>query len=277
MLESIFAILLPVVAILTAFALAYYARKGVSAFLHSTSQVLKVDPTNYSFLKNASGLVVFAGALLVMALFVPQLKTVGAGLFASAGIVAAIVGFASQQAFSNIVGGIFIVIFKPFRVGDYIEVGNTYGGNVEDITLRHTVLKDLQNKRIIIPNASISAQTILNNHIVDERIRRRLEYRIALDADVELASAILKEEILAHPNCIDGRTEQEKTEQVPEVIVRVTLIGDFFVTIMAYAWSENPAKSFDLSCDVNKSILRRFRENGIEIPVPHRKIVKSAS
>lgn len=93
----------------------------------------------------------------------------GATLFAGAGIFAAIIALASQQALSNIISGIFIVISKPFRVGDYIELSILHRGTVEDITLRHTVIRDIQNNRIIVPNSKINSETIVNYHLNDER------------------------------------------------------------------------------------------------------------
>ena len=82
---------------------------------------------------------------------IPPLKEIGITLLASAGIFAAILGLASQQAFSNIISGIFIVVFKPFRVGDNIEINNNRG-IVEDVTLRHTIdeQKDKSDPKVII-------------------------------------------------------------------------------------------------------------------------------
>lgn len=247
-------------------------RKTVSVILRKNSETLKVDPTNYNFLKNAASFIIFLIAILVVMYTIPEFRTLGTTLFAGAGILAAIIGFASQQAFSNIVGGVFIVMFKPFRVGDMIEVG-TLTGTVEDINLRHTMIKDFQNKRIIIPNSTISAETIVNNHIHDERIRRRIELRVALDADIDRAMELIIQEIKNHPNYLDGRTEEEIETDTPEVIVRVTLIGEYFVNLMAYAWAANPGKAFELHCDVNKILLTKFKQEGIEVPVPHRAII----
>ena len=101
MFETVLHTISPIVAIITALVLGYVARKSINKILVKTAEHLNVDPTNYTLLKNASGFLVFGGALLIMASFIPQLKSVGAGLFASAGIFAAIIGFASQQAFSS--------------------------------------------------------------------------------------------------------------------------------------------------------------------------------
>ena len=95
----------------------------MSRMLKKASDLLKVDPTNYSFLKNAVSFLIFTIVVIVVFYSIPELKNVGISLMASAGILAAILGFASQQAFSNIISGIFIVIFKPFRVGDFIKIG----------------------------------------------------------------------------------------------------------------------------------------------------------
>lgn len=265
--------ILAILAILLSTVVAYTVRKVVSKLLTKTAEHLNVAPTNYTLLKNASGFLVFGFSMLILTILIPQLSSFGTGLFASAGIFAAVIGFASQAAFSNIIGGIFIVIFKPFRVGDFIEVG-TFVGTVEDITLRHTVIKDVQNKRIIIPNSSISSETIVNNHITDERLRRRIEFRVALDTDMDKASIIIVEEILKHPNSLDTRTDEEKEKGVPIVAVKLTLIGDYFLNLMVYAWSPTPALSYELFCDVNKTIVERFRKEGIEIPVPGRKVIQ---
>lgn len=206
--------------------------------------------------------------------FTPSLRALGKTLFAGAGIFAAIIGFASQQAFSNIIGGIFIVIFKPFRVGDLIEVGGNYKGTIEDITLRHTVIKDFESKRVVIPNSVISSETILNSSLKDGKINRRIEFRLALDADIDRAIDIISETITAHSNFIDGRTEEDLENGVPLITVRTTSIGEYFVNLMTYALAENSGKAFVMHCDVNKEILYRFKQEKIELAVPYRVVVQ---
>ena len=102
------------------------------------------------------------------------MKSLGTALFAGAGILAVIVGFASQKAFANIISGIFILISKPFKMSDIIEFTDGKKGVVEEITLRHTIIKDYENRRIIIPNSIISEETIINSNIQDEKIRKHI-------------------------------------------------------------------------------------------------------
>ena len=259
------------------FIIAYIVLRIIRAILNKainkSSDEIRVDPTKYKFLSNALGFIIYTIALIIIFISIPEFRTVGVTLFASAGIIAAIIGFASQAAFSNIVSGIFIVIFKPFRVGDIVKISNLYAGTIEDITLRHTVIKDFENKRLIIPNAVISAETIHNFNIVDEMVCNHIFYGISYDSDVNLAIRIIQEEAMAHPNFIDYRTDEEKENNLPAVIVRLLEFGDSSVNLRAQVWSENPGKGFELKCDINKSIKERFDREGVEIPFPHRTIV----
>ena len=212
-----------------------------------------------------------AGVLIIYRL--PGGKALAVSLFAGAGIFAAIVGFASQQAFSNIVGGIFIVIFKPFRVDDLIQVGADRMGFVVDITLRHTVIRDFNNRRIIIPNSVISAETVLNFTIEDQKICRWVEIGISYDSDINLAKKIMQEEALKHPLLIDNRTEEDIAEGKPQVDVRVIGFGDSSVNLRAWIWANSNGEAFAIHTDLNESIKARFDAEGIEIPFPYRTLV----
>ena len=124
--------------------------------LHSAIEKSKVAPTHYHFLKNAVALLWWVFGLIVIIYVVPSFRNLAVAIFASAGVLLAILGLAGQQALSNIVSGIFIVIFKPFHVGDFITIADKYTGTVEDITLRHTVITNFENRRVIIPNSVMS-------------------------------------------------------------------------------------------------------------------------
>lgn len=259
--------------LIIAFIVLRLLRAILNKFINKSSSALKVDPTQFKFLKNALGFIIYLSAFSIIFLTIPPLEKLGITLFASAGIFAAIIGFASQAAFANIVSGIFVVIFKPFRVGDIVKISNLYSGTIEDITLRHTVIRDFENKRLIIPNSVISSESIHNFNIIDEKVCNHIFYGISYDSDVDLAIKIIQEEAIAHPNFVDNRTEDEINDNVPKVIVRLIEFGESSVNLRAQVWAENPMKGFELKCDINKSIKARFDREGIEIPFPHRTIV----
>lgn len=260
-----------------AFIFAQLGRWYFSLRIRRSAEKLNSDPTNYRFLKNSVSLLAILLATLLIVYRLPGGETIAVSIFASAGIIAAIVGFASQAVLSNIISGIFIVIFKPIRVGDLIEVGANCNGVVEDITLRHTVIRDFQNRRIIIPNSRISEETVLNFTISDQRICRHATYRISYDSDLALAKAIIKEEAEKHPQCIDWRTEAEKEAGKNKVEVRVTQLAEAGVVIRANIWSANPGESWQLFTDLNESIKARFEASNIEIPFPHRVVIEGGA
>lgn len=266
-------IILIVGTILIAFILSVIFRKLVNLTVKKYSKIIKTDPTNFSFLKNAIPFIIFTVAIIFIFYKIPFLKSLGTAMFAGAGILAAILGFASQKAFANIISGIFILMFKPFRVGDTVELTIGKKGVVEEITLRHTVIKDYENRRVIIPNSQISDDVLVNSSIGDESIRKFIEFGISYDSDVDKAIQIIQEEAQKHPFFIDNRTKQEKTEKVSSVLVRMIGHGDFSINLRAYVWTANNDNAFTLQCDLLYNVKKRFDHEGIEIPFPYRTIV----
>ncbi len=261
-----------VVTLLVAAIISKILRTIFDKVIGKSSLSLNVDATNYNFLKNALNSIIFIIAVVIIFYSIPALKDLGLTLLASAGIFAAIVGFASQQAFSNIVSGIFIVMFKPFRVGDQIKIKEDQG-IIEDITLRHTVIRTFENRRFIIPNAIISSETILNSTIGDPNVCIFLELGISYDSNVNTAIKIIQQEAEKHTNLLDRRTEEDKNANVHPVTVRMLGYGDSAINLRAYIWAADPISGFIMKCDLYKSIKERFDNEGIEIPFPHRTIV----
>lgn len=233
----------------------------------------EMDQTNYNFFKNAIKFTYVITAIIIIFYSIPALHSIGVTLFAGAGIFAAIIGFASQQAFSNIIGGIFIVIFKPFHVNDMLKVGNNEWGVVEDITLRHTVIRSFENRRYVIPNSVISSETLLNASLTDDHICVFVEMNISYDSDEDLATQIMQEEAIKHPDFWDHRTEDEKNDNVPAVVVRLISFDESSIKLRAYVWTKDPFVAFTLKTDLFRTYKKRFEAAGIEIPYPYRTLV----
>ena len=248
-------------------------RLGLSHYLQKSAENLKVDPTAFSFIKNAINTVIFVIALLIIFYTIPAFRALGTTLLAGAGIIAAIAAFASQHALANIVSGLFIVIFKPFRVDDIIKIGVDIFGKIEDITLRHTVIRNFENRRVIIPNSIISSETIINSNLVEEKICIHLEIGISYDSDIDKAMDIMRTLAEQHPLCIDNRDEDKKAKNKPIVVVRVLALGDFAVTLRAWVWAQNADDAFVMKCDLLKQVKQEFDRQGIEIPFPHHTLV----
>ncbi|MFC2120017.1 mechanosensitive ion channel family protein [Bacteroidota bacterium] len=266
-------ILLAAITLSIAIALSIILRKLISIFIRKYAKRLKTNPTNFSFLKNSVGFIIISSAIIFIFYKIPYLKSIGTALFASAGILAVVIGLASQKAFANIISGIFILIFKPFKISDIIEFPNGQKGIVEEITLRHTIIKNYENRRIIIPNSIISDETIINSNIQDEKIRKHVVFSISYDSDIDKAMFIIADEAKKHPLFYDNRTKQERANNEPEILVRVISLSDYSVDIKAYVWTIGNDNAFSLKCDLLKSVKQRFDKEGIEIPFPYRTIV----
>lgn len=242
------------------------------SLIKRSTDELKNDPTNYLFLRHTIVAIIYIVGFGVAIYTVPELRGVANSLLAGAGILAVAVGFAAQHALSNVVSGIFIVIFKPFRVNDRITI-QQMSGIIEDITLRHTVIRNFENRRIIIPNAVISDQILINADFNDEKICKWVELSISYESNIDLARQIIQEEALAHPLLIDNRSEEQIAKGEPIVPVRVLLLGESGIQLRAWAWASNQQNSFILGCDLYESIKKRFDQAGIEIPYPHRTLL----
>jgi small-conductance mechanosensitive channel len=244
----------------------------IGKFLQRRAVQMNIDKTKYVFLKHVVTAVIYSLAIIAIIYTLPKFRSIAVSLFAGAGIFAAILGFASQAAFSNIISGVFMVISKPFKVGDRIEVGNKYIGIVEDITLRHTVLRNFDNQRIVVPNSVMSAETIINAHLYDDVVRRNIDFNVDYQSDIDLVIRIMQEECESHPLCIDQRTEDDLKKSLPKVQVRLVQFGDSAITFRAYAWSTNAFDAFDMHTDLNILIKKRFDKEGVQIPFPQRVI-----
>jgi small-conductance mechanosensitive channel len=271
--ESISYIILVVSTFAVASMLTVVIRKILSIIIFKYAQKLKTNPTNYSFIKNSVGFIIYMSAIIFIFYKTPYLKSLGTGLFAGAGIVALVVGFAAQKAFLSIISGIFILISKPFKISDIIEFKDGKIGIVEEITLSHIVIKDYENRRIIIPNSVIIEETIINNAIIDEKIRKHVEFSISYDSNVDKAIGIIQDEAQKHSLFIDNRTALDKKNNEPAVIVRVIALSDFSVDLKAYVWTTCYDNAFILKCDLLKSVKYRFDNEGVEIPFPYRTLV----
>ncbi|MDR1864928.1 MAG: mechanosensitive ion channel family protein [Bacteroidales bacterium] len=231
------------------------------------------DQTNLIFIGNIVVYTTFAIGFLLMAYQIPGLQNAASAALAGAGILAAAIGFGSQQAISNIVSGIFMVIFKPFRIGDYIDLGGDKAGTVTDISLRHTTIRNTENRMIIVPNAVLNNQMIVNSSILHAHTCAFVHVGVGYGADLNRAIALIRDEAEKHPLTIDRRTPEEKENSAPQVVVRVIEWADSSVNLRAWVWAKDHGDAFVLKCDLLKSIKERFDTEGVEIPFPYRNVI----
>lgn len=246
-------------------------RQLITRAIRHAAEDSSYDPTSLLFAKRiVSGGLYVAGIGCALAQ-IPKFAIVGHSMLAGAGVLTLIAGLASQQVLSNIMSGVLIVVFKPFRLRDCITV-NGMTGTVEDMNLRQIVLCDRQNNRIVIPNAVVNGNALVNSHRTDPRVCTPIEIGIGYDSDIDKALAIMIAEVERHPLHVDPRPPSAIEAGEPAVIARVTALGDSAVMLKVWAWAGDVDNDFVMHCDLLKSIKQRFDAEGIEIPFPQRTI-----
>lgn len=229
--------------------------------------------TRLKFMKNSVKFFLGIIALLVIIFTVPVFRNKAGIIFSGAGILAAIIGFAAQAAVSNLIAGAFIVLFKPFRVGDFIKLDDLRLGIVEDITLRHTVINTFENKRLIIPNSLISTESIFNHTIDDTYVQSFNNIMVGLHADIDKVKQIITEEALKLTYIIDNRTTEEKANNLPQIKIRVKDINEKGIYLRAFIWVSNPYEEFRVKSELLEAVHKRFLKENVDLPVATREII----
>jgi small conductance mechanosensitive channel len=212
----------------------------------------KTDESLKPFLK---GLV---GILLKVLLIISALGMLGiemTSFIAILGAAGLAVGLALSGTLQNFAGGVIILIFKPFKIGDLIEAQG-YLGIVKEIQIFNTILTSLDNKTIIIPNGGLSTSS-LTNYSTEEERRVDWTIGIAYGDDVDKARAIIK-------RLCD---EDSRILKAPEVFIAVSELADSSVNFAVRAWVKAP-DYWGVFFDLNENVYKTFGNEGLNIPFP---------
>lgn len=211
-----------------------------------------IDPTIQTFLKS------LVNILLMVLLIISVVSALGinttsfAALLASAGVA---VGMALSGNLQNLAGGIVVLLFRPFKVGDYIEAQGV-GGTVQEIQIFHTILNTPDNKKIYLPNGSLSSGNITN---YSKEPTRRVDFTISIDygESIDKVREVLKEII----------TNDQRVLTTPEPVIALNALADSSVNIALRVWvkSEN---YWAVYWETNEKIYNEFNRRGINFPFP---------
>ena len=194
--------------------------------------------------------------------FVVALSILGVNigpLLAAIGAAGFIVGFALQGTLSNFAAGIMILVYRPYDVGDLVDIGGTFG-KVEAMTVVSTTLRKLDNQKVIVPNNMIWGDIITNATGTSKR-RVDMVFGIGYGDDIGKAQKILEEILENH----------EAILKDPPPVVRVHELGDSSVNFVVRPWvaTEN---YWDVYWDVTRTVKERFDAEGVSIPFPQRDV-----
>ena len=223
----------------------------------------KVDVTVVRYIVRITNLLIFIIAGIFYASMVPSLRALLGTMMAGAGITALVVGFAAKSTLANLIAGLSLAVYRPFRIGDKVSIDGEYS-TIEDITLRHTIVKTWQNKRLIIPNGKIDEMTLINYSIIDPRMLCTVEMGVSYDTNIDLARRLILDEAMKCPH---------RLQEAEDPWMRVISHGDFSIGLRLYVWVPSIDDDYQARFWLLENIKKRFDKEGVEIPFPYRTLV----
>jgi small-conductance mechanosensitive channel len=200
-------------------------------------------------------------AILAVGIFL-AIDNLGVSVTALAGIGAVLavgIGFGLQNIAQNFVSGLILLLERPVKKGDFVEVGNARG-TVREIYARATVVTTPDNVDIIVPNGEFVTKEVVNQTLDDRKVRLRVEVGVAYGSDTELVRDTLLRVAEDHPLVL--------REPPPRVLFAE--FGDSSLDFTLFAWVQDPLERMLVSSDLRFAIDRAFRDAEIEIPFPQR-------
>lgn len=212
----------------------------------------RLDPTLAGFFANIAKYMILALAgIAVLGTFGVETTSLAA-LIGAAGLA---IGLALQGTLSHLAAGVLLAMFRPFKVGDFIEASGE-AGTVKQISLLNTELATPDNVQIIVPNGDVFSSTIKNYSVHSER-RVDMIFGVSYDTDLKAAEAILK----------DMMANDRRVLANPAPFAKVTNLGDFSVDFTVRLWCKAD-DYWDLKFDFMRSVKEAFDAGGIDIPFP---------
>ena len=183
-------------------------------------------------------------------------------LLTALGVGSLAIGLAAKDTLANMVSGFTLMVDRPFRIGDRIQLG-TQIGDVIDIGLRHTKIKGLDNTFLIIPNSELCNTTLINMAFPDVKVKGRINIGVGYDSDVDKAKALLVQAAHSVPTVED--------EPAPEAFFMS--FGDSALNLSLFFWVPDYAQLAVATDQINSAIARSFKDNSINIPYPTRTVL----
>lgn len=235
----------------------WFAGKVNKLIVSIGKQNQHLDDTLFRFLGSAARYVILAFVFIaVLNRFGVQTASVIA-LLGAAGLA---VGLALQGAMSNLAAGVMLLIFRPYKIGDFIDAAGRFG-NVTEIDMFTTILQTFDNQQIVIPNSQIWGEQIVNHSHYDVR-GVDMHFGVAYDADIDHARAVITQVLADHPHILND----------PKTFIEVETLNNSSVDFLVRPFCKGE-HYFDILYSVPEQVKKALDAANIEIPFPHRKVI----
>ena len=245
-----------IIAAVFIFILGRWLARAISNVIARMLRKSHVDEMLTGFIKN----ITYFGLLLVV--IVAALNKLGlqtTSLIAVLGAAGLAIGLALQGSLANLAAGIMLIIFKPFKVGDFIEAAGT-AGTVKEVHIFNTILHTLDNRKVIVPNAKLTGDNIINFTGLEKR-RVDLVFGISYTDDIKTAK-----DALEHVVTSDARILKD-----PKPSIAVSALADSSVNLVCRPWVK-PDDYWDVYFDTIENGKLEMEKRGITIPFPQRDV-----
>ena len=221
-------------------------------------KIFKGQKIHIKFLKGIVKALILVFGMVVLGAQFETTKEVASILLQNTALLVAVLGFAAQQTLNDILSGLMVSWYKPFDIGSRIHlVSQKISGTVEDITLRHTVIRCFDNNRVVIPNSVINKEILKNSDYEDSVIGNFLELTVSASDDIRKAIEVLEEIIIRQPLVLTNEIYN------PGILVK-DLTKDGYV-LKATVWTKTVDDNFEASSEIRIQIHKRFREEQITL------------
>ncbi|PZX18207.1 small-conductance mechanosensitive channel [Palleronia aestuarii] len=224
----------------------------------------RLDRMSIGFLSKVASAFVWVLILMLYAHMIPALDKLATALLASVSVASVVFGLAAQSTLSNFVAGFSLIFYRPFRLGDKLQISAPTGvetGIVEDVSLGYTILQTYDNRRVIISNSSISSATMVNLSATERRTMAMIPISVGYDSDIDAARALILD-------VAAGIREIEDVVSCP-----VVNLGGSSVDFSLRVWCADSGVAAGVQNTVFEAVKKRFDAAGIEIPYAYQNIL----
>jgi small conductance mechanosensitive channel len=245
--------------LVTAIVIFYVGRLVVRILTRGIRKVMEaqdIDQTLVSFVSNLASMVLLTVVIIAAVGALGVQTTSFIAILGAAGLA---IGLALQGSLSNFAAGVLIVLFRPYKVGDWIEAAGI-SGSVEEVQILTTILKTGDNKQVIVPNAQIM-DSIITNYSANDRRRVDMVIGVSYEDDLDKVRSTLEEIIAAEERVLDD----------PACTIAVSELADSSVNFVVRPWVKT-SDYWGVKFDLTEAIKKRFDKDGISFPFPQQDV-----
>ncbi|MDE1921756.1 MAG: mechanosensitive ion channel family protein [Candidatus Omnitrophica bacterium] len=224
---------------------------------------IHIDRTRVKFISQLAQITVYIVTFFVYARLIPALSNLGNAGLASVGVLSVVAGLAAQNTLGNLISGISLLLYRPFNVGDRLQVTAPTGletGVIESLNLGYTILKTDDNRRVVVPNSIMAGETTINLTRDDPRVACSVALAISLETDIDQARAVLIQIAGNNPKV-------QKIDGCP-----VTRLDGSGFELSLCVWCADSGTAGAVKCELLEAVKRRFSTEGIALAPAQRMI-----